>query len=76
MALQTAITVTANAGETLSALAWRTLGRHRGAVERILEANPGLAALGEVLPEGTPVIVPPAADASAVDTAPLVQLWD
>lgn len=76
MALQATITVLATAGETLSALAWRTLGRHRGAVEQILEVNPGLAALAEALPEGTPVIIPPAADSTALDAAPLVQLWD
>ena len=76
MALQAAITVHATAGETLSALAWRTLGRHRGAVEQILEANPGLAVIAEALPEGTPVVIPAAADRPAPESRPLVQLWD
>ena len=76
MALTASITVTATAGETLSALSWRTLGRHRGAVEKILEANPGLAALAAALPEGTSVIIPSNADRPAPDSRPLVQLWD
>lgn len=76
MALQAAITAHAIAGETLSALAWRVLGRDRGAVEKILAANPGLAALGPNLPEGTAVVIPTEADAATSGTARLVQLWD
>ena len=63
--------------EPVDALAWRTLGDRAGLVELIHSANPGLAALGPFLPEGTVVEVPlPAAAESAAPVAPLVQLWN
>jgi phage tail protein X len=68
-----AVTVTANAGETLDALIWRALGTK--AVEPVLAANRGLAALGPFLPEGTPVSLPELAAAPAAEPE-LVQLWD
>ncbi|NBW10495.1 MAG: phage tail protein [Caulobacteraceae bacterium] len=76
MALQAAITATAHAGETLAALVWRVLGRSSGAVEQILDANPGLALIAEALPEGTVITIPAAADAAAAPDVVMVQLWD
>lgn len=73
--MQAAITVSAMAGETLSNLVWRTLGRSRGAVEQVLEANPGLATVAHALPEGTVVTIPPAADAPTARPG-TVKLWD
>ena len=68
--------IAAFAGEPVDALAWRTLGDRAGLVELIHARNPGLAALGPLLPEGTIVEVPlPAAAAPAAPVAPLVQLW-
>jgi phage tail protein X len=67
------LTVSARAGEPLDALVWRTNGS--ADVEPVLEANPGLAALGAFLPEGTPVLIPETAPAAAA-AAQLVQLWD
>ena len=67
------ITATAIANETLDALVWRTLGRTMGMVEATLNRNPGLAALGPLLPEGTPVQVP--MPDTATVTLDLVQLW-
>ncbi len=44
---------------TLDLLLWRRHGvRGQALVEEALDLNPGLAALGPVLPLGTPVILP------------------
>lgn len=67
-------TVHARQGETVDALVWRVRGAGSGAVEAVLEANPGLAGLGQRLADGTPVRIPAVADRAA-ETAPLVQLW-
>lgn len=67
-------TVTALAGESLDALVWRETGQGAAAVERVLEANPGLAAGADALAEHTAVILPDLpATAGTVD---VVQLWD
>ncbi|HKT28893.1 tail protein X, partial [Dyella sp.] len=42
-------------GETLDALCQRVLGRTASVTEATLAANPGLADLGPVLPQGYPV---------------------
>jgi phage tail protein X len=65
----------ANQGETLDALCWRVLGRTDGVTEAALAANPGLAALGPVLPLGTSVNLPDTVQATQSQTA-LVQLWN
>lgn len=61
-------------GDTVDALCWRHYGRTDGTVEAVLEANPGLAELGAVLPVGTPVRLPALATVS--DRKPLLQLFD
>ncbi|WP_186078686.1 tail protein X [Burkholderia gladioli] len=66
--------VRANQNETVDALCWRVYGRTDGVVEAVLEANPGLAALGPFLPVGHEVDLPD--PAGVVGTAPLVQLFD
>ena len=61
-------------GETVEALVWRALGTCAGRIiERVLDANAGLAALGPVLPSGTCVLVPEIPAAVAVER---VRLWD
>lgn len=68
-------TVLARQADTVDAICWRELGATTGVVEQVLELNRGLAVIGPVLPEGTPVVLP---DRSAV-TAPIlspIQLWD
>lgn len=66
--------VTALQGDSVDSLCYRHLGSSE-AVETVLEANPGLAALGPVLPMGTVVTLP---DAAAVTTRQndIIQLWD
>lgn len=68
--------VHAHQGDTLDGLLWRHAGRTAGLVERTLTANPGLAALGAVLPHGHAVEIPDAALAApAPADRPLIQLW-
>lgn len=61
-------------GDTLDALAWRELGLGSADIGPLLEANRGLADLGAILPDRTPVIVP--ASAPAAETLDIIQLWD
>ncbi|MNZ54091.1 Phage Tail Protein X [compost metagenome] len=68
-----ATTVHANQGDTLDALCWRHYGRTAGVVEVVLDANPGLAALGPILPHGTAVQLP---DITTQQQRQTVQLWD
>jgi phage tail protein X len=61
-------------GDTVDSMCWRHYGRTEKAVEAVLEANPGLADLGAVLPVGTVVFMPALGNAS--NTKPLLQLFD
>ncbi|KVQ57494.1 tail protein X [Burkholderia territorii] len=66
--------VAALQGETLDALCWRYYASTAGTVEAVLEANPGLAELGVVLPMGTVVDMP---KLNTIERAlPLLQLFD
>ena len=46
------------AGDMLDEICWLYYGRTHGTVERVLEANPGLADYGPVLPAGVLVTLP------------------
>jgi phage tail protein X len=63
-------------GDKLDLLLWRDAGLGPAEIARVCDANPGLAALGPVLPRGTVVIVPATTDAGAARALPLIQLWD
>lgn len=65
--------VIAHQGDTVDSLCWRHLGSS-AAVEQTLLLNPGLAALGPVLPMGTRVTLPDYAPAPLQNN--LIQLWD
>ncbi|KHO66658.1 tail protein X [Pseudomonas flexibilis] len=67
-------TIRATQGDTLDAICWRYYGRTAGVVEQVLEANPGLASLGPVLPIGTLVRMP--AVATQATQRDVVNLWD
>lgn len=67
-------TLRAHQGDTVDAICWRYYGRTAGVVEQVLEANPGLADLGPVLPNGT-LITMPAASTQAAQRQ-VVNLWD
>jgi len=60
---------------TLDAICWRVFGRTDRITEQALALNPGLAALGPVLPAGTPVTLPDAAEV-APQVRDTVSLWD
>lgn len=66
--------IRANQGDTVDTLCWRHLGS-TDPVESVLLLNPGLAAIGPILPEGTAVTLPEATQAAA-QTTPTLQLWD
>lgn len=68
-----ASTVHASQGDTLDAICWRHYGRTAGVVEQVLDANPGLASLGPILPHGTAVQLP---DITTQQQRQTVQLWD
>lgn len=61
-------------GETLDALCWRHYGRTAGVTEAVLEANPGLADHGPVLPQGLLVSLPD--QTTNVPARQQVNLWD
>ena len=45
-------------GDMTDAICRRHYGRRRGAVEAVLAANPGLAAMGPLLPAGVEILLP------------------
>lgn len=61
-------------GDTVDLMCWAYYGRTDGVVEQVLEANPGLAGHGPVLPVGTLITLPDTADAPK--QPPQVHLWD
>lgn len=65
--------VRAMQGDTVSAICWRYFGRTQGIVEATLNANPGLADLGPILPHGHVIDLP---DQPAQPEKKTVQLWD
>lgn len=65
----------ARQGDKLDQLLWREGGLGPGDLTRVLDANPGLADLGVILPLGTRVLVPAAPEVTGTPVLPLVQLW-
>jgi phage tail protein X len=60
--------------DTVDALCWRHYGRTAGVTEAVLEANPGLADHGPILPQGIVVNLPAAQ--LAAPQRQMVNLWD
>lgn len=60
-------------GDTVDLICRRAYGDESELVEAVLEANPGLAAIGPVLPIGTFVRLP---DLVKPATLPEITLWD
>lgn len=63
-------------GDTVDALCHRHYGRTVGVVEAVLAANPGLADLGPILPNGTAVELPDIDPAEQPQTTNIIKLWD
>lgn len=61
-------------GDTLDLICWRKYGRTLGITEAVLEANPGLAALGPIIPHGYLITLPDVV--SKVTQQATVNLWD
>ena len=61
-------------GETVDLVCLAHYGRTVAVVEAVIEANPGLAALGPVLPLGTKINMPDVADTGSATS--LTSLWD
>ncbi len=60
-------------GETLDLIVWRYYGRQSDwVVETVLDANPGLADRGPLLPPGLRVFLP---DIESEPIQPMVRLW-
>ena len=45
-------------GDMLDYICWKFYGQQSGAVELVLDENPGLADLGPVIPENTTITLP------------------
>lgn len=60
--------------DTVDALCWRHYGRTEGVVEAVLDANPGLASQGPILPAGLLVTLPE--QQTAAPERQTVSLWD
>jgi phage tail protein X len=69
------ITVTARQGDTVDLLCLRHLGTTAGVTEATYALNPGLAALGPVLPLGRRVALPDL-PSTASTTTDVIHLWD
>lgn len=67
-------TINALQNDTVDAICWREYGRSSGVVEKVLEANPFLAAHGTFLPMGTKVNLPDIETPEQIKQT--IQLWD
>lgn len=66
--------VIAAQGDTVDSICWSYYGRTAGVTEAVLEANPGLADLGPIIPHGTTVTLPDAVPQA--EQRQTVNLWD
>ncbi len=66
------ITIKTIGGEMLDAITHKHYHGRPGITEKVLNANPGLAKLGPVLPAGIKIILPVLPDTKAG----VLQLWD
>jgi phage tail protein X len=69
-------TLRARQGDTLDGLVWRERGLGPADLPAILAANPGLAALGPILPKGQVVTIPAIAAPAVAVRSDVVNLWD
>ena len=60
-------------GDVLDWICWKHYRSQSGAVEAVLEANNGLADLGDVLPAGVEIVLP---ELSLPETDEFIRLWD
>ncbi|PIR37721.1 MAG: phage tail protein [Alphaproteobacteria bacterium CG11_big_fil_rev_8_21_14_0_20_39_49] len=60
-------------GDMLDHVAWKHYKKQSGAVEEILEANPGLAEYGEQFPAGLVITLP---DIVLPESKEIIRLWN
>ncbi|EAW1261756.1 tail protein X [Salmonella enterica] len=65
--------VIAGQGDTVDLICYRIFGQTAGVTEQVYRMNPGLADIGPVLLQGTPVTLP---DTITPPQAKTIQLWD
>ncbi len=65
-------------GDTVDLVCFRHYGHTAGTTEKVLAANPGLAALGAILPKGTEFTLPDLGSPSekANEKENTIHLWD
>lgn len=59
--------------DELDAICWRYYGRTQQTVEAVLRANPNLAELMPILPQGLQILLP---DLPAPSVSETVRIWD
>lgn len=59
-------------GDTVDYIAWKHYGRQDGTAEAVLEANPGLAGYGPLLPAGVVLTLP---DVPTPPTKATIRMW-
>lgn len=68
------IVYTSKDGDTIDNIAWKQYGTRAGRVmERLLDANPGIADYGPVLPAGVTIVIP---DLPIPAEKKTIKLWD
>ena len=67
------IIVTARQFDTLDLICWRNFGATRGVTEVALGLNPGVARLGELIPEGSQIVLPDSVPRRQID---MINLWN
>ena len=60
-------------GDVLDWICWKHYGTQKGVAEAVLNANHGLADLGDVLPAGVKILLPELALPKAEQ---VIRLWD
>nr|WP_252726588.1 tail protein X [Tritonibacter mobilis] len=74
MTVGSAVFYLSKEGETLDEIVWRHYDAGiRGAVEIVIEANRGIAALGPILPVGTRVLLPEIEEPKKAES---LRLWN
>ena len=68
--------VRARDGDTLDALIWRERNLGPADLPAVLAANPGVAALGPILPKGQPINLPAIATPATAVRTDVLNLWD
>lgn len=77
MAVQPETITVQSEGLTVSRIVWQRFHAPKpGLVERILDINPGLAALGFFLPVGTVFLLPVDPEETKVQSETVISLWD